>query len=44
MMMVLQQLNGQPPKNGLMLAVTADYFVDRSMWGVAYVAKIRVKG
>ncbi len=40
MMMVLQKLNGRIPENGLMLAATADYFVDRSMWGAAYVVRV----
>ena len=39
-MMIVDRLNGETPKDGLMLAPTADYFSDRGMWGLSHVVRI----
>jgi hypothetical protein len=41
--MIADKVKGEMPENGYRLAPTADFFNDRSMWGVAYVVKINGK-
>ncbi|NLD37043.1 MAG: hypothetical protein GX654_09250 [Desulfatiglans sp.] len=41
--MIADSVNGKLPETGYRLAPTADFFNDRSMWGVAYVVKINGK-
>ena len=42
--MIADKINGDLPKNGYRLAPTADFFNDRSMWGLAYVVRIKGSG
>jgi hypothetical protein len=42
-MMIVDIINGEPPETGFRLAPTADFFNDRSMWGLAYAVKINDK-
>ncbi len=39
-MMIVDRLNGKLPKDGILLAPTADYFSDRGMRGVSHVMRI----
>ncbi len=39
-MIIATTINDQPAPQGFRLALTADFFVDRSMWGLAYVVRI----
>jgi hypothetical protein len=39
-MMIATSVDGREPVGGLMLAPTADYFTDRSMWGLAFVVRL----
>jgi hypothetical protein len=38
--MIVDKLDGQPTKRGFRLAPTADFFADRSMWGLSTVVRI----
>ena len=40
-MMIADTVNDQPSQNGFRLALTADFFTDRSMWGVSHVLRLR---
>ena len=39
-MIIATTINGQPAPQGFRLALTADFFADRSMWGLSYVVRI----
>ena len=41
-MMIARALNGQPPKEGLMLVPAADFFHDRAMWGLSHIVLLRL--
>jgi hypothetical protein len=41
--MIADSVNGKLPETGYRLAPTADFFNDRSMWGVVYVVKVNGK-
>lgn len=40
-MVLIENLNGNPPKGGKMLGVTDDFFVDRNIWGLSHIVHIR---
>ncbi|MBN2419257.1 MAG: hypothetical protein JXL81_07720 [Deltaproteobacteria bacterium] len=39
-MMIVDIINDELPETGFRLAPTADFFTDRSMWGLAYVVRL----
>lgn len=39
-MLIAATINGSPAPQGFRLALTADFFADRSMWGLSYVVRI----
>jgi len=39
-MIIATSINGQPPPRGFRLAPTADFFSDRSMWGLSHIVRI----
>ncbi len=39
-MLLIENLNGSPPKNGKTLGVTDDFFVDRNIWGLSHIVHI----
>lgn len=40
-MLLMENLNGSPPKGGKTLGVTDDFFVDRNIWGLSHIVHIR---
>jgi hypothetical protein len=41
-MMIATSVDGREPTGGFMLAPTADYFADRSMWGLSFVVRLSI--
>ena len=39
-MLIATAINGRPAPQGFRLALTADFFADRSMWGLSHVVRI----
>lgn len=40
-MLLIENLDGSPPKGGKTLGVTGDFFVDRNIWGLSHIVHIR---
>ncbi|MCF8068480.1 MAG: hypothetical protein K9L30_07845 [Desulfobacterales bacterium] len=40
-MMIIDELNGEKAKEGYKLASPEDYYIDRAMWGVAYIVRLQ---
>jgi hypothetical protein len=41
-MLLLKEMNGQPPPGGHMLACTEDYYADRGLWGISHIVRFRL--
>lgn len=40
-LLLLKTLNGKPPQGGITLGATADFFVDRCVWGVTHILRVK---
>jgi hypothetical protein len=41
--LLLNSLNGEPPKGGQTIGAASDFFVDRCVWGLSHVVRARVR-